>query len=432
MAPYSYSTFASLKTALAINLSDPNKIFWTDAELGIYLNAAFREWNSIARMFRDRGQFATNTSDLFYDLRDVLVNGDGEAFLSPVITDSQLLTQAKYMLIEPSPDNDTSFTDGFSLANFTNSFAQRRNQFLLETGLVISQPTVQVVSSGEGRVVLSDDSVIDIRRATWTDFDGNITQLTREDEFTASAFSPTWPQSGGTPQRYSIYPDPQLTMQLIPPPVDNGILTLQTISAGTVLDDFTPSILWGVLIDVLSSPGPGNDPLRIQYAEQRWAEGIVVGKQAATVMQSYINGIPVTTESVYNYDTFKPSWMVAGTPQSIGLLGSNLAAVVPKADGVYSVVMDCVRNAPQLTDDDPVTFGREYVNIFIDYATHLASFKLGGAEFQATYSAYDAFVKAAIAYNNRMSAQNLNYDTLVDKAQQQEEEVGLRKVQVAA
>lgn len=429
--PYTYETFADLKTALAVQLSDPDKVYWVDAELGILLNAAFREFNSIARIFRDRGAFETNTSDLFYDLTTVLENGAGDLILAPAITDANLLVQAKYMLVEPEPDDDTSFTDGFSLANFTNAFTQRRNQFLLETGLVISQPAAQVVSAGEGRIALADDSIIDVRRAAWTDLDGNVTQLTREDEFTASVFSPSWAQSPGTPQRYSIYPDPVITLQLIPPPVDNGTLTLQSISSGTVLDDFTPVILWGVLADVLSSPGPGCDPFRAQYAEQRFTEGIAIGRQVATVLQSYINGVPVSTQAIYDLDLFAPSWMTAGVPASVALLGSNLIAVSPKADGIYSITLDTVRNAPTLVDGDSVPLGREYLNVIIDYAAHLAVFKQGGDEFKATLPQYETFVKTAVAYNNRMNAQNLNFPTMMDKARQQEQQQPLRQEMMA-
>ncbi len=430
--PYTYQNFSDLKSALAEILSDPGNIHWTAAELGIYLNAAFREFNSIARIFRDRGTFATTAGDLFYDLTSVLANGNGEFFLQPVITDAQLLTQAKYMLIEPLPDNDTSFTDGFTLTNFTNAFTQRRNQFLLETGLLVSQPTAQVVVSGEGRIQIEDDSAIDVRRATWTDLDGNVTQLMREDEFSSAAFSSSWPQVSGTPQRYSIYPSPLLTIQLIPPPVDNGTLTLQTISSGNLLDDFTPTILWGALSEVLGGPGPGNEMLRANYAEQRWSEGLIIGREVATVLQAYINGDPVVAQSVYDLDTFSPSWMVAGTPHSLAVLGSNLVAVAPKADDVYSVMIDSVRNAPLLVDDSSLPLGREYIDVILDYANHLALFKHGGPEFQSTFSAYDMFVKTALAYNNRMNAQNLNFPTLVDKAHQQEEQQALRTQEVAA
>ena len=421
---YTYANFADLKTMLANRLGDPDKVFWIDAELGVYINATLREWNSIARMFRTRNTFSTNNTDLFYDLTVELPE------LTPVITDQQMLTQAKYMLMEPNPDDDTTFTECFTAEEFTIAFANRKRQFLLSTGLVISQPPAQNVRAGSGRVQFDDDSIIDVRRATWTDINGNITNLLREDEYTAFVFDPEWRQEAGTPQRYSILPDPLLTLQLIPPPGDSGILTLQTISSGTILDDFTPFILWGVLADVMTGPGAGNDPFRANYCAQRWQEGITIGQQVATVLQGYLNGLPVATNSVFDFDTFEPEWMVQGVPQSMALLGSNLFAVVPAADGMYAVLLDFVTNAVQLVDDaDTLPIGREYLDLFIDYASHLAAFKQGGMDFQQTFDQYDAFIKAAVEYNNRMNAQNLNFNTIVDKAQQQEQQVALRAAQ---
>lgn len=421
--PYSYQTFAQLKTALAVHLSDVSKVFWIDSELGIYLNAAIREWNSIARMFRDRGTFSTTTVDTFYDLRSVLQNATFEFILQPVVTDDDLLVQAKYMLMEPNPTNQVDFTDGFTLADFTNAFNQKRNEFLLATGLVISGPIQQAVGAGDGKVVIADDTVIDVRRAQWN----NTTPLFREDAFTSFAFSPSWPSDTGTPQRYVLYPDPLLNLQLIPPPADDGTLSLCTISSGTMLDDFTPTILWGALADLLSSPGAGNDPQRAAYCEQRYNEGVIIGKQVATILQAYVNGAPVSTQSVFDFDNFQPDWLTLGTPNCLGMLGSNLVAVAPAADDVYVVAVDAVRNAPQMvSDSDFVPFGKEYQDVIIDYAAHLAIFKQGGAEFQSTLPQYDAFVKAAVAYNNRMNAQNLSFETMIDKARAQEKELSLR------
>lgn len=424
---YTYSTFAQLKAQLARLLSDEGMVFWQDVELGILLNATLREWNSISRMFRDRGTFPTVANQTFYDLRDVLVNGAGEKFLDPVVTDAQLLTQAKLMLME----GDT-FSDGLSQNDFDEAFVRRRNEFLLATGLVISATAAQVVTSGDGRVQLADDSIIDVRRASWLTLDNAIRTIYREDEFIAQSFTPTWPQSPATPRRYSIYPDPLLTLQLLPPPSDNGSLILQTISSGEVLDDFTPFILWGVLSDVLSSTGPSNDPLRVQYCEARWNEGIIVGRQAVTMQQGFINGQPVSTSSVFDADSFRPSWTTTGTPRSLHVLGSNLVAVSPVADGIYSIVIDAVRNAPQLVDDaDELPIGREYLDVILGYASHLAAFKQGGAEFQQSFDNYDAFVKSALAYTNRMSAQNLDFPTLVDRVKREEEQVTLRQEAVA-
>lgn len=429
---YNYLTFNGARIQAAQRLSDERMVFWSKDELGIYINAALREFNAISRIFRDRGTFNTAASATFYDLTAVLKNGAGNPFLSPTITDAQLLEQAKLMLIEPNPGDNASFTDGFTLSTFTDSFTQRRNQFLLETGIYVSQPTPQVVPAGTDRVTFTDDTIIDVRRATWTDLSGNVTQLTREDEFSSFSFSPSWVQDTGVPQRYSIFPDPLLTIQLIPPPNDNGTLTIQSISSGVVPDDFTPAILWGALADLVGSPGPGYDPLRAAYAEQRFQEYLVVGRQFVTVQQAYLNGVPAATQAIYDADMFEPDWQTPSVPSSVLLVGANLLATAPVANGIYGVVIDAVSNAPQLTaDSDPFPLGREYLDDFLDYVTHLAIFKQGGAELQQSLPMYDSFVKTAIAYNNRMSAQNLNFDTLVDKAAQEENQQALRK-EVAA
>lgn len=426
---YNYETFAGLKTSLSQVLSDVDMVFWTNTELEILLNASLREWNALARMFRDRGSFNTVTGQTFYDLRDVLANGDSELFLAPTVSDASLLQQGKYLLMEPEPNDAVTFSDGVTADDFNVGFTRRRNQFLLETGLIISEAS-QVVNAG--RVVIADDSIIDIRRASWQDIDGNLKTLFREDEFASSSFTPLWTQQSGTPRRYSLYPDPLLTLQLLPPPADIGTLLLQTISAGAVLDDYTPAILWGVLADICSAPGPTNDPLRSQYAEQRFKEYVIAGQQVTTAMQCYINGRPASLNSVFDFDTFKPTWTTQGVPKTVGMLGSNLVAVAPVANGEYSVIIDAVRNAPKLVNDaDPVPIGREYLDVILNYASHLATFKQGGAEFQATFGDYDNFVKTALAYNNRMNAQNIYFETLVDRALREEKQVPLREEAVA-
>ena len=426
--PYSYKTFAELKTALSQQLADLDKVFWIDVELGIYLNAALREWNAIARMFRDRGTFDTAPLTPFYDLRTELHNDQLEFFLAPTVTDDQLLVQAKYMLMEPNPDNQTDFTECFLLADFTNAFANRRNQFLMQTGLITTQPLSQAVTAGDGRVLITDDTVIDVRRAAWDD-----SPLFREDEFTSFAFSPSW-RTPGVPQRYSLYPDPLLNLQLIPPPATDGTLSLLTISSSAqLLDDFTPFILWGVLADVLTGPGAGDDPMRSQYAEARFQEGILIGKMAATVLQAYIDDDPVATQSVFDLDAFQPDWGDVGTPSTLATIGANLVAVAPQAASAYTVTIDAIRNAPQMVNaGDSVPIGREYLNIILDYANHLAVFKQGGADFQETLPLYDSFVKGALAYNARVNAQNLNIETMLDKAQAMEKEVALRPQEEAA
>lgn len=427
---YNYTTFLGLRDALAQLLSDVEKVFWTDQELGIYINWALREWNALSRMFRDRGTFTTSAGTVFYDLQNVLENGFGELFLAPTVSDAEILRQAKFALMEPNPDDGTTFTDGITAIEFTNAFSDVKSQFLLETGLIISE--VDQVTN-EGRITIANDALIDLRRVSWLTQAGSLQALFREDEFSASSFDPLWTTRTGTPRRYSIYPDPLLTLQLLPPPNDTGTLKLQVVLAtSTLLDDYTPAVLWGVLADICKGPGPANDPFRAAYAEQRMSEFVVMGQQVTTAMQAYIGGNPVPINSVFDLDTFHPLWTTAGTPKRVGSLGANLIAVSPVANGEFSVTIDAVRNAPRLVNPtDPVPLGREYIEILLNYCMHLAAFKQGGEDFKQTFQHYDAFVKAGLAYSNRMNSQNVYFETLVDRALREEKQQPLREEAVA-
>lgn len=428
--PYAYANFGDLKAALGQLLSDVNSVFWTDTEKGILINAALREWNALSRMFRDRGSFNTVASQVFYNLPDVLENGNAELFLAPTVSEAMLLQQGKYMLMEPNPDDNTTFTDGITALDFSEGFADKRSQFLLETGLIITEVD-QVTNAG--RVTLANDAIVDLRRVSWLTQAGALQALFREDGFVANVFDPLWTTRTGTPRRYSLYPDPLLTLQLLPPPNDTGTLKLQVILAtSTLLDDYTPAVLWGVLADICNGPGPGSDPFRAAYCEQRYGEYVIVGQQAQTVMQAYLGGNPVPTNSVFDLDTFHPTWTTPGVPKRLGSLGANLVAVAPVASSEHSVIIDSVRNAPRLVaETDSVPLGREYVEILLNYCLHLASFKQGGEDFQKTFVYYDEFVKAALAYNNRMNSQNIYFETLVDRSLREEKQQPLREEVVA-
>lgn len=425
--PYTYATLDDLLLTLGSRLGDPQHVFWTEAELTIYINDALRTWNSISRMFRDRGFFTTTSTDTFFDLTQVLSNGS-EFILSRNVTEAQQVEQLKYMLMEPAPADQVTFTNQYVLEDLTNALIGSRNQFLLETGIAITLTADQVVGAGDGRIVIADQNVIDIVRASWTDQDGVVTALMREDGYASASFSPSWRQSPGTPARYSIYPDPLLTIQLIPPPDNTGTLSLQTISVGSLPDDFTPFILWGALAELLSKAGLPHDPARARYALQRHNEGVEAAKQVVSVMQSYVNDQPVQTGSVFAQDRFDPSWAyVRSAPNNVGMLGHNIVSLSPAPDGVYSVMMDVARNAPIMVNGtDNIPLGKEYLDLLEGYVVHLAHFKQGAAEISSSQSFYEDFINAAIDYNNRMQGRNLFFETLTNRAAKEGQEQPLR------
>lgn len=105
------------------------------------------------------------------------------------------------------------------------------------------------------------------------------------------------------------------------------------------------------------------------------------------------------------------------TPATPAFAGPNLVALYPVPgatvgvpDGQHSILFDAVRNAIiPVNDDDPIQIGREFLVVLLEMAQHLASFKIGGTEFQNTYELYRKTFQAAMGQNERLRevSQNL-------------------------
>ena len=107
---YSWLNFAAARNELAARLFDPNKVYWIDAELGIYLTEALRTWNVLASFYKDRDSFSTVPNNPWYDLPSKLTT------LRPyTVTDAQLLIEIEYHLIEPPTGSTWTGSEMFSL-----------------------------------------------------------------------------------------------------------------------------------------------------------------------------------------------------------------------------------------------------------------------------------------------------------------------------
>jgi len=69
----------------------------------------------------------------------------------------------------------------------------------------------------------------------------------------------------------------------------------------------------------------------------------------------------------------------------------------------YDMTVTVVENAPvPVNDDDFVQVGRDDLDAILDYATHTAMFKAGGAEFMSTIPLFQRFQKQAALYNRKL------------------------------
>lgn len=437
---YSYLTWAQMRQQLAARLDDPANIYWTDAENKLYLTEALRTWQSYTRYWRDNFSFSaaplTSPLNPFYDL-----TVQPNTLIPFTVKDTDAESLLCYNLIENQPSAGVwNGTDQFSIDDLTQALQRRRDQFLVETGMVLTRTLLSGLVPPVGQILLPD-SVIDVRRASWIDaITGNVSILWKSDEFRAQALNPgAWLTSPAPiPQSYSTAVTPPVTMQLLPPAGNPGRVEMITVNAGAALnpatgvlldipDDFTWVIRFGALADLLGRDGQARDASRAAYCESRWQEGILVARAYTSVEMAFVNGNPVQVSSVFDLDTFDPNWQntIGDPPADLLMCGWNLVGISPippvgsslyglglyglgaygESGPIDTISVDLVRNAPIPASDSAfVQLGREELDAVLDYAQHLAAFKQGGSEFQATMKQYSNFRRLALVRNQRLAA----------------------------
>jgi hypothetical protein len=429
--PYGYATAGTALTALLERLGDPNGTFWTNSatfaqsEVAGYLVEALRTWNAFSWFWRDRETFNLSSGTPFYDL-----TSPGLPSLSPAggvrpytVTDQQLIGMIEYQLLEPYSVASWTGSEMFTLDGVTQALQRRLNQFLVETGIILTHGTQAVAGGGNGQIVLPD-TVVDVVRACWIDqATGTASPVWKSDTWAARSYAPAWNLNPATPKNFSIISTPVLTFQLIPPPANAGTLDYLAVQSGPVLnpsvaptvlgipDDFAWVVKMGALADLLGHDGPARDPNRSAYCEKRWEDGCELARQYATAIQAQLQGAVATFTPVFGLDTQVPGWQstpaASQNPAKLALAGSNLIAAypVPNGAGPWTVALDLVRNAQvPAASTDYIQVGREEYNIILGYALHLAAFKMQGTEFENTVSFYQQLVRFAGQYNERLEA----------------------------
>lgn len=441
--PYNYINFAQLKTQLATRLGDSAKVFWVDAELGIYLTEALRTFGLLSGFWRERGTMNTSTSVAFYDINTLLSNGS-ENILAPSVTDRDVIQQLQYMLLETaSTQASWPGTEQFNYSDIANAVQNRLNQFLADTGIVVNRSLVNVISPPSGREVLNQNT-IDVRRAAWlgSSPENYYTVLWRDDERLLTAYNQSWSVNPAQPTAYSIMAPPPLRFQLAPIPISNGQLELLTVDStsldpantATVLgipDDLTPAIVWGALADLLGIDGVARDLVRAAAAEERYGQYVKLARLLPVVLHAELNGAPLIPCTLQEQDAYNPNWenvtgSTAAAVQSLVLASPNLIALSAVPDGVYSVTLDVVRRSPTYSDSDFVQLGREQLDMVVDYAEHIALFKVSGFEWKATFRQAKNFLVQSLTYNQRISAAARASVPAADQSERQKKELPRR------
>lgn len=386
--PFTAPTLAQAQTELASRLNDPSHVRWVAAELTVYLQEALRTFNAWMAIYRAQGTIATAQNTPFYDL-SVDLSGSLRAY---TVTNWDLVTQIQYALLEPPAAGGTwTGTDQFTLAQVSNAIQRRRDQFLQETGAVLTRTQPAYTANASGRYGL-DEAILTVRRLALRPTVSQLLQpLQRTDEWAANHYKTTWPSTTTAPTAYSTSVTPPITVQIISPPSGDGTFDLLAVQKGAAInsaassvlgvpDDWTWVIKYGVLADLLQQDGLARDLPRAQYCLARWDQGIKMASVAAVVLTGFVNGSPVPLDSLASADRFWPLWqLVTGDPQRILLAGQNVVAVAPPPGGsIPTVTLDVVQNAPvPVNPGDVLQITADMYDPLLDYAEHLALFKEG-------------------------------------------------------
>ena len=88
----------------------------------------------------------------------------------------------------------------------------------------------------------------------------------------------------------------------------------------------------------------------------------------------------------------------------------------------YSPTVSVVMNAPVPTyPGDFMQVARDDFDTIIDYAQHLAAFKMGGSDFLASVPLYQGMLRRAALYNGRLSAMGYFEKQMAELSQLEQE-----------
>lgn len=450
--PYTQPTLAEAQADLASRLNDATNVRWPVAELTAYLREALRTWSAWTAHWRAQGSFATTMLDAFYDLPTEIPLLRGYT-----VTTWEIVADLQYALLEPAAAGGTwTGTDQFTLAQLSSAVQRRRDQFLRETGCVVTQaewPFVAVAASG--RLDL-DESILIVRRAAWRGASTVLYPLLVTDEWAGAHYQPAWGQSTEPPQAYSVSVTPPLTLQLIPPApaLTDGTLDLVSINKGAAIDptvsallgipdDFAWAVKFGALADLLNGDGLALDPSRAAYCESRWQQGIDLARAYAVVLNAQISdnstspavGVPCRVGALSDADRYQPTWqLVADEPQEILLAGGNLVAVNPPPGalgGPWTITLDLVQNAPVPTvAGDLLQISQDVYDSILDIAQHLALFKEGPGQLEMATALLERAARAAHVDLRLQQASQPSRTGLIGQTQQDRRSVAEQRVPI--
>jgi len=421
-------SFADIRTELSLRLNDPQKIFWPDAELKVCIWNALRFWNVLTGDNKVRYQLQTTAGKVWYDLS---LAGPRAANLN----DTDVYSWLQYLMLEAQKPNAAISSGQYTADDIVGAVQRKRDEFLFRSGCTM---TVETLGVTPNQAALSlPNTVIQTLRAYWLPALGSAYPLIKADDWVTTAY--VMDMTPETPDTFSAGMEVQGQLLLAPPASAAGnVECLCVESQGelaplfpTLLNippDFVPGIMWGALADLMDSSMEKTDKPRADYARMRFEQFADLMKSYPFVFSAKVNGQLTYVDAVEVLDLYEPTWRTAtANPSVVGLSGQNLVAF--PSSTAMNIELFMLGSAPLPSNDgDCILLGREVIDVILDYAQHVASFKMVGQEFSSTMSLFQSIVKLAAKRNAKILAMASFKEVLYGREDREDEYTPKEKV----
>lgn len=404
-----YVTFQGVQEELALRLSDPFNNFWSASELGLYIQEALSFWNVLTSYWPQ-----TFDVDVNPPLASNWISTSGAGPRQQTYTDATLYAIMLYHILEPQLIAGAwAGTVQFSLEDLTQAIQRKRDEVLQATGANMGALT-PIIGASTNSIILPD-SVLDVRRVRYVAQDGTTATLVKGDSLSFMRFSPGFKQTTGQPLRYDTLGSPPLMLTLDTNVNQTATLQILALLAGNTLDpptvmplqipnDWAWGVKYGAMADILGKESEATDRQRAAYCQNRYQEFLKLANAMPWLLQGYVNGVAVDSTAVVSKDRYAYEW--ESNPNAwpgIVIGGVDLFAVSPIPTADISVALTLLGNAPQpVAQGDYVQVPRDVLDVLLDYAQHIASFKMAGAEFEATMPLYQNVIRYALETSLRL------------------------------
>jgi hypothetical protein len=419
---YGWLTFVAARQQLSARLADPQQAQWSDLECGLYIQEALRMWNVFTNTWVS--EYAFNPSAAWVSLATTPASPR-----TRTLTDVQMYTLLQFHLLEPASGGVWTGTSQFNLADLSGALQRRRDEMIQVSNC--NQTISTLASSINQRRIALPDTVLEPQRIRFLPVQPPVGKappitLVRDDRLGFEYFEPDFYQEASAlPSAWMVSAEPPLAVDVDIPPSVAGVYELLSLQSGTpfnppaptligVPDDFGWLARWGALADLLGRESEATDRARAEWCQKRYVDGLKLLANTPWVYLAMLDGQGVDVVAMTDMDRYQPEWDSDPTlSDAVVIAGVDMLWVPPG----YAVQLTLLGNAPiPVVDADFIQASRSAWDACLSMAQFLATFKLGGAEFQQAAGLESQFIQAAAAENNRLEELGLFADVLSKRA----------------